>query len=181
MKREATEQGNLLSHISCCTYIFVQGLNYQIGLEPSMLRVSIVPNACLPKSLHRVTVFREYFFVQALPYLRHQEKNIEKYGRTPSRLDRNHPVDVAHLSHGNVLSVPRTFSPIYVDLHRNQVGTSWMSRGLAPKPSQDTSKAYRPPNSFMCVLLIGFLLPMRVLTQSSVLPRILQWISTPFP
>ena len=32
-----------------------------------------------------------------------------------------------------------------------------MFRGLAPNRTRDTSQAYRPPNSFVCSLLIGFL------------------------
>ena len=52
----------------------------------------------------------------------------QKVGGTPPLLDRNHPVDVSHLSCGNVPSVPRTFCPIYVEMHIHQVGTFRMSR-----------------------------------------------------
>ena len=61
--------------------------------------------------------------------------NIREFGGTPPLLDVSHAMDVSCCPIRNVPSVPRTFCPIYVELHRNQVGTSWMSRGLAPRPS----------------------------------------------
>ena len=79
----------------------------------------------------------------------------KKFGGTPPLLDRNHPVDVSRLSCENVPSVPRTFCPIYVELHRHQVGTSRVSLGLAPKPSpRDTSGTYRSPMP-LCVFCLS--------------------------
>ena len=41
------------------------------------------------------------------------------------------------VSRGHVLFVPRTFCPLYVELHIHQVGTSRMSpAGLTPRPSR---------------------------------------------
>ena len=45
-------------------------------------------------------------------------KNIKTFGGTPPFLDRSHLGDVSRLSCGNVWSVPQTFCPIHVDLHR---------------------------------------------------------------
>ena len=70
--------------------------------------------------------------------------------------DPNHPADVSRLSRGNVPLVPQTFCQVYVELHINQVGTSRMSRDSPPKHPRDTSKAYRPPHSFMRVLCVSF-------------------------
>ena len=56
--------------------------------------------------------------------------NIQKFGGTPLLLDHNHPVDVSHLSRGNVPSVPWTICPIYVELHINQVRTFLSKRVL---------------------------------------------------
>ena len=84
-------------------------------------------------------------------------KNTKKFGGTPPLLDRNHPVEMSRLSPGNVPSVRWTFCPIYVELHRNQVGTSLTSRDSPPDRVRDTSEAYRrPPNSFICVLCLSF-------------------------
>ena len=51
-------------------------------------------------------------------------------------------MDVSRLSRGSVPSVPRRSCPIYVELHINQVGTSWMSRDSPPNHPQDTSEAH---------------------------------------
>ena len=59
---------------------------------------------------------------------------IKKFGRIPPLLNCNHTVDVSRLSCGNVPSVPRTFCPVYMELHTNEVGISRLSRDLTPKP-----------------------------------------------
>ena len=68
------------------------------------------------------------------------------------------PVDVSRLFYGTVPFVPRTFCPVHGEFRSDQVGTSRMSRGLAPLtvPGTYISEAYRPPNSFVCSLFIGF-------------------------
>ena len=58
----------------------------------------------------------------------------------------------SQLSRGFGPCVPRTFCPICVDLHRNQVGTSWISLRLPLDRPQDTSEVYRPPKSFVCFI-----------------------------
>ena len=73
--------------------------------------------------------------------------SIKKFGGTPPLLDCIHPVDVSRLSSGSAPFVPRAFCPIYVELHRKQVGTSWMCRDSPPNRPRDTPKAYRPPKS----------------------------------
>ena len=66
---------------------------------------------------------------------------------------RNHPVDVSRLSRANVPFVARTFCPIYVELHINQVGTSRM---LAPKPSPGHVQGI-PTIKFLCFFVYRFL------------------------
>ena len=79
--------------------------------------------------------------------------NTKKSDRTPPHLNCNHSVDVSRLSREDVPSVPRTFCPIYVELHVSQVGTS---RGFVPNRPWDTSEAHRSPDSLVCSLFVGF-------------------------
>ena len=55
-----------------------------------------------------------------------------------------------------------TFCPVCVDLHREQVGTSRMSRDSPPSRPRDTSEA--------CVLLIGFLRPTTEVRKDTMMP-----------
>ena len=75
-------------------------------------------------------------------------------------LDCNHPVDVSRLSRGNVSSVPRTFCPIDVELHRNQVRTSWVSRETHPQTIPETFPRHTDDEIPSCVFCLSvFLLP----------------------
>ena len=76
--------------------------------------------------------------------------NIKKFGGTPHFRIWTTTIQwtcAVRLSHGSVPSVLRTFCPIYVELHINQVGTSPDVPGFPPPNPRDTSEAHRLPNS----------------------------------
>ena len=70
--------------------------------------------------------------------------NIKKLGGTPPLLDRNHPMDVSHLSRGIVPFVARTFCPIYVEIHINLIqvrpGRTPTTKFLYVRTSSTTTK-----------------------------------------
>ena len=75
--------------------------------------------------------------------------NLKNFGGRSPLLKCNHPGEVSHLSRRSVPVVPRMLCPIYTELHMNQAKTSRMCRDSPPSRPQDTSEAYRPPNSFV--------------------------------
>ena len=69
---------------------------------------------------------------------------------------------MSRLSRGNVpiRILPRTFCPIYVDLHRSQLGTSRMSLGLFSKSSPRRFGGISTTKSlYVCFVYRFFLLP----------------------
>ena len=84
-------------------------------------------------------------------HVREKKPKRKKFGGTPPLLDSNHLVDMSGLSRGNVPSVPLTFCPIYVELHINQVGMSWMS-GAPPHTVPRTLPRHTDHQTPLCVL-----------------------------
>ena len=90
---------------------------------------------------------------------REKQINIKKFGGTPPLLDRNRPVDMPRLSRGNIPSVPRTFCPIYVELHTSPGRDVPDVPGLAPKPSRGHFRPRGMPTTkfLLCVLCLSVL------------------------
>ena len=88
--------------------------------------------------------------------------NTKICGGTPPHRDCKHPVDVSHMSCGDVPSVPWTFCPICVDSHTNQVRTSRMSLARSDRPrTQIVPGHFRgiPTSKFLHVFCLSFLSP----------------------
>ena len=71
--------------------------------------------------------------------------NIKNFGGTPPLLHRKHPLDMSHLSRGNVPSVPHMVCPIYVVFHINQVRTLVAQSSATPATVAATPQSSATP------------------------------------